>query len=95
VTVASFDTSSYGPTRYRALDEESTTVGGAVSDTAFDEGPPLADDVDGSEEDGVGDRSCDTINAGLDIVAMEPHIARERWGLNRRNNFHTGADERH
>lgn len=79
VTVASFDTSSYGPTRYRALDEESTTVGGAVSDTAFDESLLLTDDVDGTEEDGAGDRSCDTINVGLDTIAMKPHIARERW----------------
>ena len=79
VTVASFDTSSYGTARYRALDEESTTVGGAVSDTAFDEAPPLADDVDGGEEDGAGDRSYDTINVGLDTIAMKPHIARERW----------------
>jgi len=36
VIFASFDTSSYGTTRYRALDEESTTVGSAMSDTAFD-----------------------------------------------------------
>jgi len=50
-----------------------------VSDTAFDEAPPLADDVDGGEEDGAGDRSQDTINVGLDTVAMKPHIARERW----------------
>jgi len=79
VTVAGFDTSSRGPTRYRALDEESTTVGDAVSDTAFDEGSLLADDVDGVEEDGAGDTSCDTIYTGLDTVAMKPHIARERW----------------
>jgi len=79
VTIASFDTSSHGPTRYRALDEESTTVGDTVSDTAFDEGPLLADDADGTEEDGAGDRSCDTINVGLDTVAMKPHIAREKW----------------
>ena len=78
-TVASFDTSSHGTTRYRALDEESTTVGGAVSDTAFDVGSLLADDVDGVEEDGIGDASYDTISAGLDTVAMRPHIARERW----------------
>jgi hypothetical protein len=26
-----------------------------------------------------GNRSCDTIDAGLDTVAMKPHIARERW----------------
>ena len=56
MTVAPFDTSSYGTTRYRALDEEFTTVGGAVSDTAFDEAPPLADDVYGGEVDGAGDR---------------------------------------
>lgn len=79
VNFASFDTSLHGPTRYRALDEESTTVGGAVSDTAFDESSLLPDDVDGVEEDGEGDTSCDTINTGLDTVAMKPHIARERW----------------
>jgi hypothetical protein len=52
VTVVSFDTSSHGPTRYRALDEDSTTVGYAVSDTAFDEASLLAGDVDVAEEDG-------------------------------------------
>ena len=50
-----------------------------MSDTAFDETSLLADDVDGVEEDGAGDRSCDTINVGLDTVAMKPHIAREKW----------------
>ena len=50
-----------------------------MSDTASDEAPPLADDVDGGEEDGAGDRSWDTINVGLDTLAMKPHIARERW----------------
>jgi hypothetical protein len=79
VTVASFDTSLDGPTRYRALDEESTTVGDAVSDTAFDEPSLLADDADGVEEDSAGDTSCDTIHVGLDTVAMKPHIARAKW----------------
>ena len=50
-----------------------------MSDIAFGEVPPLADDVDGGEGDGAGDRSYDTINMGLDTVAMKPHIARERW----------------
>ena len=79
VSLASFDTSSHGPTRYRALDDDSTTVGDAVSDTAFDESSLLPDDVDGVEGDGVGDSSCDTIFVDLDTVAMKPHIARERW----------------
>ena len=79
VRVTSFDTSSPGPTRYRALDEESTTVGDAVSDTAFDESSLLPDDADGVEEDGVGDSSFDTIHPDLDTVAMKPHIAREKW----------------
>lgn len=79
VTFASFDTSSHGPTRYRALDDDSTTVGYAVSDTAFDESSLLADDVGGVEEDDAGDTSCDTINVGLDSIAMKPNIARERW----------------
>lgn len=79
VTVASFDTSSHGSTRYRRLDEESTTVGYAVSDTAFDESPALAEDADEVEEGGTGDTSCDTINPDLDTVAMKPHIAREKW----------------
>ena len=78
VTLASFDTSSHGPTRYRALDDESTTVGDGVSDTAFDESSLPPDDVDGVE-DGVGDSSCDTIFPDLDTVAMKPHIAREKW----------------
>ena len=77
--LASFDTSSPGPTRYRALDEDSTTVGDAVSDTAFDESSLLPDDVDGVDEDGAGDTSYDTIHPDLDTVAMKPHIARERW----------------
>ena len=50
-----------------------------MSDIAFGEVPPLADNVDGGEGDGAGDRSYDTINMGLDTVAMKPHIARERW----------------
>ena len=79
VTVASFDTSSQGSTRYRALDEESTTVGYPVSDTAFDENSVLTDDVDGVEGGGAGDTSCDTINPDLDTIAMKPHIAREKW----------------
>jgi hypothetical protein len=79
VTVASFDTSSPRPTRYRALDEESTTVGDAVSDTAYDESSLLADDVDGVEGDSAGDTSCGTIDPGLDTVTMKPHIAREKW----------------
>ena len=74
VTLASFDTSSHGPTRYRVLDDESTTVGDGVSDTAFDESSLPPDD-----DDGVGDTSCDTIFGDLDTVAMKPHIARERW----------------
>ena len=79
VTVASFDTSSQGTTRYRALDEDSTTVGYAVSDTAFDGGSTLADDVDDTEEDAEGDMSSGTINPDLDTVTMKPHIAREKW----------------
>jgi len=79
VSLASFDTSSHGPTRYRALDDESTTVGDAVSDTAFDESSVPPDDVDGVGEDSVGDTSCDTIFPDLDTVTMKPHIARERW----------------
>ena len=79
VSVTLFDTSSNGPTRYRALDEESTTVGDAVSDTAFDESCLLPDDVDGVEEESAGDTSYDTIHPDLDTVAMKPHIARERW----------------
>lgn len=79
VTVAPFDTSSHGTTRYRALDEESTTVGYALSDTAFDENSSFADDVGTTEDDGAGDTSHDTINVGLDTVAMKPHVARERW----------------
>lgn len=79
VSLASFDTSSHGPSRYRALDDESTTVGGAVSDTAFDESSLQPDDVDGVEEAGAGNTSCDTICVELDTVAMKPHIARERW----------------
>ena len=79
VTVASFDTSSRGPTRYRALDDDSTTVGYAVSDTPFDGSSVLADDVDDTEEDGAGNTSCDTINPELDTLVMKPHIAREKW----------------
>jgi len=79
VTIASFGASPHGPTRYRALDDDTTTVGYAVSDTAFDGGTSPADDVDETEEDGVGDASCDTINPDLDTVAMKPHIAREKW----------------
>ena len=79
VTITSFDTSLHGTTRYRALDDDSTTVGDAVSDTAFGEGSLPADDADGVVEDGEGDTSCDTIDAGLDTILTKPHIARERW----------------
>jgi hypothetical protein len=79
MTAASFDTSSHRPTRYRALDEESTTVGYAVSDTAFDENSLPADDGDGVEQDGEADASSGTINPDLDTLAMKPHIAREKW----------------
>lgn len=79
VTVGLFDTSSHGTTRYRALDAESTAAGDAVSDSTFDEAPLLADDVGGAGDDSAGDASCDTINVGLDTVAMKPHIAREKW----------------
>ena len=76
VTVTSFDTSSRCSTRYRALDDESTTVGYAVSDTAFGEGSLLADEV---EDEDSGNASCETINPDLDTVTMKPHIAREKW----------------
>ncbi|KAF9785250.1 hypothetical protein BJ322DRAFT_820664 [Thelephora terrestris] len=79
VTAAPLDTSSHNTTRYRALDDDSTTVGYAVSDTAFDGGSSLADDIDEVDEDGEGDASCDTINPELDTVSMKPHIAREKW----------------
>lgn len=80
VTITASDTSSRRPTRYRALDEESTTVGYALSDTmSFDGSYVLADDVNGTEDDGAGNTSSDTINPELDTVTMRPHIAREKW----------------
>ena len=54
-------------------------MGYAVSDTAFDGGSTLADDVDDTEEDAEGDMSSGTINPDLDTVTMKPHIAREKW----------------
>ena len=57
VTAELFDTSSYGTTRYRALDAESTTVGDAVSDSTFDDVPSLADGVSGAGDDSAGDAS--------------------------------------
>ena len=48
-----FDMSSSGPTRYRALDEESTTAGDTVSNTTFDESCLLPDDVDGAVFDRI------------------------------------------
>ena len=79
VTFPTFDTSSGCSTRYRALDDDSTTVGYAVSDTAFDHSSLLADDADEVEDEGSGNASCDTINPDVDTVTMKPHIAREKW----------------
>ena len=79
VTAPPYDTSSHRPTRYRALDDDSTTVGDAVSDTAFEGSSSLADGTDEVEEDDASDASFDTINPDVDTVAMKPHIAREKW----------------
>lgn len=78
VTVDSFDTSSHRPTRYRVLDDESATVGYAVSDTAFDELSLPAGDTDTVEEE-EEDSSRGAIDPDLDTLAMKPHIAREKW----------------